>query len=237
MKFERNILALKATLHSLGFEQGLEDALRSQICFQPEKFTITSRLNKDPDVMDFVLFFEMHDSNGYACRYYDAILRKRMPLADNIINEVNVPGLDQRMSMVDWNLQKQSAQGNRERETAIDAIITDLKKLEANEDGRGVADLLKVKYWPGTAVEEIFGGSNAFKGRQEISQRFYFFDGRSQITVEEAYRYLYNRWLEKELNTKKKQTEQSPAEPGIPTAEGGPKKSRTISLKRKGNSK
>lgn len=207
MKFERNIQALTTTLQSLGFEHGLESALRAQVCFQPERFTITARTQKDPDVMDFVLHFEMHDSNGYACRYYDAILRKRTPLEEQVIGDVTITALDKRMSQVDWNLPQHSSHSTREREEAIDSIITDLKKLDAHEEGRRVSELLRLKYWPGTLVETMLGGSGSLKGKQEISQRFYFFDGRSQITVEEAYRYLCNRWLEKELNARKKQIE------------------------------
>ena len=229
MRFEKNIVALKATLQSLGFENGLEDMLRAQMCFQPERFVITARVPKDPDVMDFILQFEMHDSNGYACRHYDAILRKRIPLEDQLVQDVNIRNLDHRMGLIDWNFSKYSL-GNREREESIDGIISDLKKLEAAEEGHKIADLLRVKYWPGTAVEELFGGIGTLKGKQEISQRFYFFDGRSQITVEEAYRYLCNRWLEKEMNAKKKQVDQSGNEEA-PSVQNSAKKTKLGSRK------
>ena len=38
----------------------------------------------------------------------------------------------------------------------------------------------------------------------EVSQRFYFFEGQIGISVDEAYRFLQNRWLEKQMQTKKK---------------------------------
>ena len=204
MKYDRNIALLKDMLQSLGFEEGLENKLRAHICFQPGRFTIRTRIHKEPDVMDFVLYFEKHDSNGYACRYYDAVLRKRSLLDEQVMLEVNIQALDKRMALVDWNLPTLSISATMDREEAIDAIITDLRKLEEEEEGRRIAEHLRMKYWSGTLVEELVGSTGS-KSRQEIMQRFYFFDGRSQITVEEAYRYLCNRWMEKEMNSKKKQ--------------------------------
>lgn len=207
MKFDRNIQLLKETLLSLGFENGLENSLRAHICFQPDRFSLNARIQKDPDIMDFVLYFEMHDSNGYACRYYDAILRKRPPLEENVINDISVPGLDKRMSLIDWNLPANSVNSSHDREEDIDAVISDLKKLDASEEGKKIGEQLRLKYWPGTLAESLTGSGGIGKSKSELTQRFYFFDGRSQITIEEAYRYLCNRWLEKEINARRKQTE------------------------------
>ncbi len=216
MKFDRNIQLLKDTLASLGFENGLENALRSHICYQPERFTLNARIQKDPDVMDFILYFEMHDSNGYACRYYDAILRKRSPLEGNIIADVNVPSLDKRMSLIDWNIPASSTSSGHDREESIDSVISDLKKLDNTEEGKKVAELLRLKYWPGTLAESLTGSGGIGRNKSELSQRFYFFDGRSQITVEEAYRYLCNRWVEKELNSRRKQTDSGTPDNTLP---------------------
>jgi hypothetical protein len=40
-----------------------------------------------------------------------------------------------------------------------------------------------------------------------ISQRFYFTENSVGISVDEAYRFLQNKWLEKQLQLKKKQTD------------------------------
>ena len=48
---------------------------------------------------------------------------------------------------------------------------------------------------------------SALRNQYEISQRFYFFQDEEQISLDEAYRFLSHRWREKQLNAKKKQTE------------------------------
>ena len=40
----------------------------------------------------------------------------------------------------------------------------------------------------------------------EVSQRFYFFKDQPGISVDEAYRFLQNRWLEKQMQAKRKET-------------------------------
>ncbi|MBC7507604.1 MAG: hypothetical protein H7320_02475, partial [Ferruginibacter sp.] len=47
------------------------------------------------------------------------------------------------------------------------------------------------------------------KNKSEVSQRFYFFEGQRGISVDEAYRFLQNRWLEKQMQAKKKQSDES----------------------------
>ena len=42
-----------------------------------------------------------------------------------------------------------------------------------------------------------------------LSQRFYFFEAQTGISVDEAYRFLQNRWLEKQMQAKKKQSDES----------------------------
>ena len=56
----------------------------------------------------------------------------------------------------------------------------------------------------------LFITSQLFSGR--VTQRFYFFQGLTGITVEEAYRFLQNRWLEKQMLAKRKQEDNSQVE-------------------------
>ena len=39
------------------------------------------------------------------------------------------------------------------------------------------------------------GNINPLKNKSEVSQRFYFFEGQTGISIDEAYRFLQNRWL------------------------------------------
>ena len=52
------------------------------------------------------------------------------------------------------------------------------------------------------------------KNKLEISQRFHFFEGQTGILIDEAYRFLQNKWREKQLQTKRKDTD------GINVVEG-----------------
>ena len=45
------------------------------------------------------------------------------------------------------------------------------------------------------------------RNRNEITQRIYCFNEESAISVDEAFRFLKNRWLEKQIQTKQKKGE------------------------------
>ena len=66
---------------------------------------------------------------------------------------------------------------------------------------------LKLKYWSGISYQELFGNISPLKNKSEVSQRFYFSEVQTDITVDEAYRFLQNRWLEKQMEVKRKQTD------------------------------
>ncbi|MEP6713478.1 MAG: hypothetical protein ABJA37_13725, partial [Ferruginibacter sp.] len=85
------------------------------------------------------------------------------------------------------------------------AVVAALQKLEEDEYGCAIANHLKKKYWAGIYKPESFNGATAYKNKSEISQRFYFFDGEAGISVEDAHRFLLNRWKEKEMQLKKKE--------------------------------
>ena len=51
----------------------------------------------------------------------------------------------------------------------------------------------------------MFGNISPLKIKSEVSQRFYFFEGQAGISVDEAYRFLQNRWLEKQMQAKRKE--------------------------------
>jgi hypothetical protein len=94
-----------------------------------------------------------------------------------------------------------------EKEQKVESVIESLSELEKSEDGKVVAIGLKLKYWAGIHFQELFGNISPLKNKYEVSQRFYFFEGQRGISLDEAYRFLQNRSLEKQMQVKKRQTE------------------------------
>ena len=103
----------------------------------------------------------------------------------------------------------QKIKASWEKEQKIEAVIEDLNELEKTEDGRIISVGLKLKYWAGAPYQELIGSISPIKSKSEVTQRFYFFQGQTGISVDEAYRFLQNRWLEKQMLAKRKQTDDS----------------------------
>lgn len=206
----QNIASLTDKLVTLGFDESIGYRLLQHICFKPVDFTLIERIRKGKDVLACSIFFEKK-GDEYICSYYDAAFLKEMEMPDLLIHSVNIRELDQRMVETDWQgINKQAAvfslenEGTWEREKRIEKIVMDLSRLSVTEEGKNFADCLKVKHWSGIHMNATMGNLNVVKSRFELIQRFYFFDGQS-ISIEEAYRFLLNRWLEKKLLTKRKQ--------------------------------
>src|SRR6266542_2725646 len=181
----QNIRTLSDSLQALGF--AIASQLLKNISFKPSNFTIHQRMVKGSDVMNFHLAFEKNgDGNSYSPIYYDAVFRKEIEILNVSINGIEVKKLDN--------------------------IVTDLQALESVEEGREIVDRLKMKFWYDSPGQEMIGNLSSLKSKFEISQRFYFFEGQNGISVEEAYRFLHNRWMEKQLQAKKKQMEISNVE-------------------------
>ena len=235
MRFEKSREDLKVLLLSLGFKEGLEQELCAKICFQPDKFLLSYRLMKEGDAVEFFLEFELLDED-YTCKFYEAVLRKKINFSSAIISDGHLTELDKRMQLIDWNQVSDHE--------SIDAIITDLKLLDRTEEGRAAASLLKLKFWSSTTAENLIPNLSSLKSKYEISQRFYFFDDEAPITIEEAYRFLCNRWREKQILLKKKQ--EVPAPPvtaesaGVGSASAGDALMRKVNLlpkKKRGRAK
>jgi hypothetical protein len=80
-----------------------------------------------------------------------------------------------------------------EKEQEVELVIEGLSELEKSEDGKAVSVGLKLKYWAGIPYQELFGNISPLKSKSEVSQRFYFFEDQTGISVDEAYRFLQNR--------------------------------------------
>ena len=214
----QNISTLSNSLQALGFDNTINQELVKNISFKLPNFIINQRITKGNDVINCHLAFEVNgNGDSYSCLYYDAILRKEIEMPDVKIDEIEVKQLDKRMAEIKWrnifsdNEHKKweiEDNGTWWEDEKIENIVTDLHDLESLEEGKEIANRLKVKHWCDTPIEEMISNLSSLRSKFEISQRFYFFDGQSGISVEEAHRFLHNRWMEKQLQ-KKKQMEVS----------------------------
>ena len=176
---------------------------------------ISQKIEKGKDKLTFQLFFERDSrQNVYTLMYYDAILQKETALTDVTVNGINAAVLERSMSEIDWKnafdfsakkLWNAEDKTSWEKEQKIEAVIEDFAELEKSEEGKAIAVGLKLKYWAGVPYQELFGNISPLKNKSEVSQRFYFFDGQPGISIDEAYRFLQNRWLEKQMQAKRKQ--------------------------------
>ena len=211
-----NISALMGQLQSLGFENAGYSLLK-RISFKPENFILSQKIERAKDRLSFQLFFEKDVKQDiYVLSYYDAILQKETPLVDSAINGINTTNLEKSMIEIDWknafdfvtkkqlNLEDKTSW---EKELKVESVIEGLSELEKSEDGKVVSVGLKLKYWAGISYQELFGNISPLKNKSEVSQRFYFFEGQTGITVDEAYRFLQNRLLEKQMQAKRKQSD------------------------------
>jgi hypothetical protein len=211
-----NISALAEQLRVLGFEDEGYSLLK-RICFKPEKFILSQKLKKNNEQISFQLFFERNvKQDVYALVYYDAILQKEILLDDTTINGIDIAALEKQMIAIDWKKAFDFSEKKRwntsdkiswEVEQKIETIITNLGEIETTEEGKSIAAILKLKYWTGSAYFEIFDNISQTKNKAEISQRFYCSEGQPGISVDEAYRFLQNRKLEKQMQAKRKQTD------------------------------
>ncbi len=208
----QHISSLASMMVAAGFEEGIGRRLLRHACFKPGHFILTERLAKGNDILTCTLMFEQK-GDQYYCHYYDAALLRFAELPDTTIQSVSVRELDERMSTVDWNGSSQHTasfnwkdESTWQEELLIEQIVSDLVRLSVTEQGRQYADCLKIKYWQ----ENVFAHVNlqAIRSKMEVSQRFYFFDGQG-ISIDEAYRFLLNRWLERKVHARKKAGESS----------------------------
>ena len=216
----QNISTLAEHLQILGFGNK-DSSLLKRMCFKPDNFILSQRIEKGNDHLNFHLFFERKiNQNDYALMYYDAIFQKAIVLPDATINGIDTGILEKEMAEIDWkeafdfDKTKQWSVEDKlswEQENKMESIIECLSELEKIEDGKAIALDLKLKYWSGVPYHEFAGIISSLKNKSEVSQRFYFFEGQTGISVDEAYRFLQNRWLEKQMQVKRKQPESAEA--------------------------
>lgn len=224
----KSVIDLSEQLKNLGFSD-LLNYLVKRICFKPKRFTIDYKIEKSGNMLHCQLSFEKSSetASGYSFMYYDATFQPAQTYEGNLAG-VNVTLLAKKMSEIDWikafsyteKIGVEVENGAYENELKIAAVVDDLSAIESIVEGKPIVFNLKQKYWSGIAGYDSNILETIVKGKTEICQRFYIITGQPAISVDEAYRYLQNRWLEKELLAKKKQVESSPDENSEATGYG-----------------
>ena len=217
----QNISALAEQLQNLGFDNAGYSLLK-RICFKPDSFFLSQKILRGKDQLSFHLYFEKDAEKGiYYLMYYDAILQKERTLSNTYFNGIDINALEKRMAEIDWKEAFDSELNNKwdpedksswETEQKIESIVEELKLLESIDEGKVVAAGLRHTFWTGISYQELVGNISPFKNHSGIIQRFYFFEGQTGISVDEAYRFLQNKWLEKQVLAKRKQSDEANGE-------------------------
>jgi hypothetical protein len=216
----QNIAALSRQLEALGFGDHSSWLLK-QIALRPKNFFLSHQVERGNDLLHFSIFFEMiNEARDYNLLYYDAVFQKEFLFPDGVINGIRIPDLEKDMASINWvetfdcrEIKKWSVEERVSwaNEKKVESAIAALQKLEEDENGCSIAMQLKQKFWADLYNREYFSGLSNFKNKTDIGQRFYFFDGEAGISVEDAYRFLLNRWKEKQMQLKKKEAAASEA--------------------------
>lgn len=247
----QNISALADQLQTLGFDIAGYSLLK-RICFKPDSFFLSQKMLRGKDQLSFHLYFDKEVKMGnYCLMYYDAILQKERALSNILFNGIDINALEKRMEAIDWKLAFDSETKNKwdaeniaswENEQKIESIVEELKLLESIDEGKVVAAGLRHTFWTGISYQELVGNISPLKNNSGIIQRFYFFEGETGISVDEAYRFLQNKWLEKQVLAKRKQSEGANEEENngnekAPSAGGSLIKKRRLNKVKTGKSK
>ncbi len=212
----QNISALVKQLQLIGLED-VSYSLLKRISFKPSSFYLSQKIERGKDLINLQLFFEKRKTEDvYDLMYYDAIFQPEVNFTESLLNGVNINSLEKQMAGIDWKkafelderkVWNADDKTSWEKEQKIESIVSELSALETTEEGKTIAAALKLKYWSGASYHELFENISLPKNKAEVSQRFYFFEGQTGISIDEAYRFLQNRRLEKQILVKKKQTD------------------------------
>ncbi|MBR2647979.1 MAG: hypothetical protein ACRCSM_09925 [Sediminibacterium sp.] len=235
----QNIAELSKQLEVLGFHDA-GSLLLKRICFKPADFFLPQRVIKEKDILLFSLYFErLQKTDNYQLQYYDVTLQKANGGLVLPVDGVNPAELEKQMAGIDWKkafslddkkLWNAEEKSTWETELRISDIIGSLSILEKSEQGKVIASVLKQKFWTGTLHLEIVGSLPLVKNKADVSQRFYIAEDGSGITTDEAYRFLQNKYMEKQLQLKRKQSDNG--DESIPEESNGTSSSGLLKKKR-----
>lgn len=212
----QNIATLAAKLEGLGFEN-TGYLLLKNISFRPQQFWLVVKAAHLNNALSFHLFIQRNSVNKeYELQYYDANLSAVPNEGGQKINGIDITELVSAMKQIEWKdafdftIRKNvlvNEKSNLEKEEAVESVIERMQVLERSDIGKNVSIDLKLEFWSGLPYQDLFGNIAPAKNKFEISQRFYCSSGQPGITVDEAYRFLQNRLLEKQIMLRKKQLE------------------------------
>lgn len=243
----QNIAELSKQLEVLGFHDA-SSLLLKRICFKPADFYLPQRLIKEKDVMLFSLYFEhLQKTDTYRLKYYDVTLQKANGSLALPVDGVDPSELEKQMAAIDWKKAfslddkrqwNPDDKSTWETELKISGIMDSLSAIEQSETGKVIASALKQKFWAGTLHQEIVGSITLVKNKADVNQRFYISEDGSGITTDEAYRFLQNKYMEKQLQLKRKLTDtgdESTSEESNGTSSSGLLKKKRIAGRGKRN--
>ncbi len=207
-----NITKLGSQLKQIGFNQ-MEFPLLKRICFRIASFQLQQSVEKVSHQLSFSFHFEKDkNSDWYSLLYYDVSLHKQIILDTPSTDADEIAALENQMTCINWKnflnegdkrtlTDKQSWETEAKAEQVTEKLIA----LCANEYGKTIAGRLIKKYWVGTLPDEIVNSISDVKYKPDITQRFYA-SGDNLITIDEAYRFLQNKWIEKQMQQKVKES-------------------------------
>jgi len=112
------------------------------------------------------------------------------------------------MAAVNWQMPSENSSPDNlqiadkatwKQEATIEEITSDLELLGATAEGVSLASVLKYKFWTDPFLQSKIPELQSLKSKFELSQRFYIINGEG-ITASEAYRFMNNRWLERQIH-------------------------------------
>ena len=204
MTILKNAGQLKEQLLALGFPAGLEQNLLFQLCFCPSAFLVETAMNFGEDNVRFVLHFERSEPGGeYRCLYFDATLRKQVTIEENVY--ANGKDVVAMMESIPWSAIGDEGSVTLEVAQDIEKAVAGLGRVGFSGEGRFLADVLRYKFWRDTIFEDRISVPAGIRSRFEVRQHFYLFEGEARITARDAYLFLNNKWLEKQMALKRRE--------------------------------
>lgn len=212
-----NLSLLSIQLDKIGFKD-MTASLAKRICLLPACFTISKSIARNNDELFFHFFFKADPVTAiYQLDYFDAGFQKQIRFDGLVVNGITLQELNREMKTIDWKAAfdfSDDAVATKESilslSEAVEKIIRQFAQLKTSEEGQQLVALLKQKHWPIISTHEMAGSVTPIKTTAEITQRFYCADQQASVTVDDVYRFLQFKRIEKEMRAKtKKNTELS----------------------------
>lgn len=212
----QNIQALSALLRALEFSTEMDEKLLWHACLRQKEFYVKEQKAFGHDLMSYQVLFKENETNRrLVCVHFDAFLRKEIQLESTTIDGINIQKLDDEMKAINWKDSSEFRSASEfnlsdteswKQQAAIEKVILHLEALAATAEGATVADTLKYKYWIDLSLENMIPNLYHQRSKFEFNQRFYII-GEQGITAIEAFRFLNNRWMQRQAQLQKRTDE------------------------------